>query len=132
MTGRLRRKTAVDFKYPIWGWHKVDGEDVDIHKHLNRCIGMTGIDNPIIYELEIPCNEIILTDFYRWAELMYFDFHPEEKPEGYDTDTIFELRRDESWQAVFPLIDISYVKGVYRLEGDYDKFKPIEIWKRGK
>lgn len=132
MIDRLKNKTTVNFTYPVWGWYKVDGEDVNIHKHLNRCIGMTGIDNPIIYELEIPCNEIVLTDFYQWVELMYFDFHPEEKPEDYDINIIFKLRHGESWQAVFPMIDISYVKKVYKLEGDYDKFKPIEISIRGK
>ena len=108
MQYRIGRR-PIGVSYPIWAWHTHDWQ------HKKPDLRKVGLGNKgqksVCIEVEIPDNQIVLTDFDAWHFVLnkwYFDdSHSEEewkmlhaKYDRLDRD-VKEKVKIQSWQKVF-------------------------------
>ncbi|MFW5962559.1 MAG: hypothetical protein ACOCQR_02985 [bacterium] len=120
MTRLVQEKTDEDVFTPIWCWRRIDDTYVSSFKSvdLERCQGMTKLDDIAIL-LEVPDNLAVLTDFYRWVDVMYFTEYP-DAPDLYCSHeelwaNMFNIRKEQSIQACIPFIAKEHVLGVWQI-----------------
>ena len=111
-------------RYPIWAWYKRDGKRYKPDLR-NTGYGAHG-DEMVCLEVDIPDNEVLLSDFDAWhfvLNRMYLDDSMSEE-EWERTKAYFDSlphdRREqvmrESWSRIF---DISPFKNDWRTRGCY-------------
>ncbi len=97
--------------YPIWAWHTIDGKN---QKPDLRRSGYKSYDaRPVCLELQIPDNQVLLSNFDAWHIVLndgyYFDYTNEEEADIQDA-WFDSLPPDEqtnvktkSWEKIFDI-----------------------------
>lgn len=111
-------------KYPVWAWHTREG----IHKRPDlRCSGYAKKGTLcVLLEIEIPDNQVVLTDFNAWHYVLndwYYDDSASEaeweaKHLWFDSLPKKKQRREKgkSWFAVF---DVTPFNNGWAIRGNY-------------
>ena len=116
---KLDSKTKDLFKFPVWGWYNFGNEElpIDIKKYGGKCI----TEEVVLLELSIPENLILLSDYYNWADCMYFYEYPDELESevGYTSferlkEDVFYIDDQGYTQAIFPYIKKDMILNVYQ------------------
>jgi hypothetical protein len=114
---------------PIFGWNKVIDDDINLSvASLLRMNEMTPFNpDTIILELEVPDDEVILTDFYNFVDMRYSEEFPKGSPDYDEISTtwedVFNIREDVEIQAILPYIKQEWVKNTYHYLFEYSPVK---------
>jgi len=98
MEERIPKPTGVT--YPVWAWYKVYGETKKPDRRTGMFRNYDKFDS--ILEIEIPDDEVLLTDFDDWHYVIN-DF-PYQTDEEYENNPDWEPtieEKQESWEVVF-------------------------------
>lgn len=112
--------------YPVWAWHTFDRkhEKPDLRKSYfkNRLKPM------ILVEIDIPENQVLLSDEEKWCysclnDMPYFETDEEfNKYENELTDTEKNKVRKESWNKIFDVGTSEYIQACFwQLRPEYVK-----------
>ena len=70
MRKRIGEPPVEDIKYPIWAWYQWEGKR---KRQDLRCSGYAKRGTPMVQlEIEVPINEILLSDFDAWIFVMNY------------------------------------------------------------
>lgn len=108
-----------NIKFPVWAWYKIDGKNE--LPNFNESL-LNYSDNYLI-EIEIPDNEVVLSDYNHWhmplndifANMEENDEKWEEINEWYD-NLPYEERtkiKYDSWNVVFNVENAKYVQATF-------------------
>lgn len=100
--------------YPVWVWYKWDGKN--IRPDLRRMEFRDREEDMYLLELEIPDNEVLLSDFDAWHAVLNDSIISEDEAEidwYYDEATPEEQEKfkERNWLLVFETDDSDYVQG---------------------
>lgn len=98
--------------YPVWAWHLIDGENTKPDRRTTLFSGYDKLDT--IIELEIPDNEVTLTDFDDWHYVISDWAY--QSDEDYEANPEWEPTEEEklaSWDVVFNVNNKKYVQACF-------------------
>lgn len=111
-------------EYPVWAWYTYDGVHGELNLDKESYVGKG--QKAVCLEIEIPDNEVVLTDFENWHCVLnnaYCSNALSEEEwdrdmEWYDSIGMEEQKKVkvESWQRVFdvtPIINDFVANGMY-------------------
>lgn len=133
MNERMQNPNQVE--YPIWAWYRRDGSNE--YPDLNS-IGL-GYDKPaVMIEIEIPDEEVLLSDFDLWHSVLNRDFIYDEELTDWDNDILVPIGEtlEESWLEIFKIENSKYVQATFwelKLENiiSVEEFFPNNIYLKG-
>lgn len=79
-----------DVKFPVWAWYKIDGKN---HRPDMRTCDMRVFEKSVLMEIEIPDNQVLLSDFDLWHivlnDMIFYkaDFIPNISDEEWNLET---------------------------------------------
>lgn len=82
---------------PIFTWYKLEGKQVGIDEEFIKAGGMKAVNEGVWLLLDVPDNQVLLTDFYEYTDMMFLE------TEGPD-----DFKDLPTWEAVFNYVDKSY------------------------
>ena len=99
-------------KYPIWAWYKLDASQENMIEKIKHFFGCSPIsESSAIIELEIPDEDVVLTDYNLWHDVLNDRWiNPGENEKQWDElydwfHTLpYDVREElklRSWQEVF-------------------------------
>ena len=125
---KMRQKIGKEpegVTYPVWAWYKWEYEnqcpDVNSAAFLQRN------EDKVLFTLEVPENEALLTDFEAWQFVLMHTFVMKEEEEDFiEVDGLSEEELEEkiqnSWDNVF---DVREVRGTDYTRG---RFVQATFW----
>jgi len=136
MKKRIGESPVADIKYPIWAWYQWEGKR---KRQDLRCSGYAKRGTPMVQlEIEVPVNEILLSDFDAWFFVMSYEYIYENEDDynafnkrhevasklrwgiGCDNNDprLYEMLKEirESWPKVFDLENSHIISGVSKAE----------------
>lgn len=128
LTEQMKNKIGPapdDVTFPIWAWYRWNGKNKKPDLRSSS-FGKTG-DRLICMELDIPDNEICLSDFDSWHFVLNYTYLNNgcEDEETFNSDweklnKMTPERRKEaiekSWENIF---DIDFYKSAYQVRGEW-------------
>ncbi|MBO5180041.1 MAG: DUF3841 domain-containing protein [Clostridia bacterium] len=103
-----------DVEYPVWAWHTFDGknDELDLDKESYVSAG----EEAVCLEIEIPDNEVVLTDFNNWHCVLNNSYCAsalseeewESEMKWFDSLERDEKKKvkEESWRRIFDITRI--------------------------
>ena len=109
--------------YPVWAWYKCNGRrkpDLEEESKENRSPG----DKLVCMEIEIPENNVVLSDFDSWSIILLNGFISESEEENTRLEAYYDMLNTEekqtfknkNWERVF---DINPAQNDWRVKGQY-------------
>ena len=109
--------------YPVWGWYRLRGKHKKPDLRSERwCYGSGGEDYTCI-ELEIPDDEVMLSDFDKWHYILnddYYFFSPDDEWNAQQeiyyatlSDKDKESFKRRNWQGVFEIEQSKNVQATF-------------------
>ena len=124
---------------PVWAWYKIDGQRIKPDLRCER--GSCGQDNEdyICLEIEIPDQDVVLSDFDGWCAVLnnwlisYSREEDEMQKAVYKglSDVEKEEYKDQNWQCIFdisPMENDWFIRG-YWIQATFWELKREQIRK---
>ena len=100
-------------KYPIWLWYRWNGHNKKPDLRARRSFGSKGTELVLI-EIEIPDNQVVLSDFDNWHSVLNHSYSYSEAQSEKEFDKIHEwiqslspsqrqLEIQKSWESIFDI-----------------------------
>ena len=99
-------------EYPIWAWYKREG--INEYPDLNG-LGL-GYNEPcVMIELEVPDEEVLLSDFDLWHCVLNDSYIYDEKLTDWDNDILIPINEDKekSWEEIFNVETAKYIQATF-------------------
>ncbi len=129
--------------FPVWAWYKVDGQ----HRRPDmRTFGMRVFEKSVLMEIEIPENQVLLSDFDYWHlvlnDTLYYkassmenisneewDAETDKEDAYYSTLSLEEKQayKEKSWEKIFS-IDTAHSDFVQATFWELKKEQIKKIW----
>jgi hypothetical protein len=111
-------------KYPVWAWHTQNSKHAKPDLRRERWGCGPGDEDYTCMELEIPDDEVLLSDFDSWITVLNNYFITDSEEEYNDLEAQYtqmseQERRhflSENWERVF---DVSYLDNDWTKRGDW-------------
>lgn len=109
-------KTNDKITYPIWAWHTYRGKPYKIDRRTTYYKILTKDD--YILEIEIPDEEVLLSDFDKWHYVLNNIGIPEDESNEECFEYAYNLSgrlKEESWKRIFEIEESQYVQATFWL-----------------
>ncbi len=110
MTDRIGNPDNIE--YPVWAWYKRN--DFNEYPNLND-LGFGEKEPLLVIELEIPKNQVLLSDFEEWHCVLNDDFCWDCSKSDFDNDIWIPTNPDKekSWEHIFEISNSSFVQATF-------------------
>lgn len=119
----LQQKTNVKCKYPIWGWSLEGHGRSYLFNHISKYLSLMDIGNiSMIYVLDIPDDNIVLTNFTEWSNIIKRNPFIFDISQGENIKNIFNYSKNDTVQVSFQSINIDNILEAYIMDFDNEKY----------
>ena len=125
---QLECKIRDNVTNPIFAWNKViDNKEISTsEEEITRMLEMTpfDLDDYLMFELDVPEEYILLTDFYSFVDMRYYE---EFESENFDINKFSNytllVENEMEIQAIIPEIKFEWLLNVFSVENEKNIIK---------
>lgn len=84
----------LDGKCPIFAWYKINGNNASLNDDIIKLADSRGVGTGVRILLEVPDNEVLLSDFYNYSDMIFLE-----------TEGAYDFKDIPTWEDVFDYVD---------------------------